>query len=131
MAGISEQDIIIAAKLRSGKKLTSAEIARLQLRREQEHRPEWVPCSTPHVADIVRWTEPVWAPGETAASAITLGRRRVTAQVLVREADRVSLSVMSEDCLNAPPVVPPLKPGDHLRRKTAQLAAGRCERLSR
>lgn len=131
MPAPSEQDFVIAAKLRSGKKLTSAEIARLQLPYDKQRPAEWSPCAALDVSDIVRWTEPTWTPGETASDAVVLGRRIVTAQVLGRDSDRVTLAFMSEEWENAAPSAPPLKPGEVLRRKLSQLTAGKYERLSR
>jgi hypothetical protein len=129
MTGLSDQDIIIAAKLRSGKKLTVAEIARLRQTRERSQRAEWVPCNAPHAGDVIRWTEPVRLRDTTAAAI--LGRRRVIAQVLGREADRLSLCVMSQEWLGTASAAPELQAGEKLRRKPSALSAGECHRLAR
>jgi hypothetical protein len=129
MTGLSDQDIIIAAKLRDGKRLTAAELSRLQMTRERSQRAEWIPCSLPQVSDIIRWTEPVCLREKNAAAI--LGRRRVTAQVVGRDALNLSLCVMSQEWVGAASDAAPLEPGERTRRKAASLSAGGCERLSR
>ena len=133
MAGLSDQDIAIAAKLRDGKKLTPAELARLQSRRERETRAEWVPCLAPHVADIIRWTEPVWSHTASDANscAIVPGRRMVTAQVITRDAEKLSLCILSAESNAGTPPTEPLALGDEVRRKITQVATGDCHRLAR
>jgi hypothetical protein len=129
MTGLSDQDIIIAAKLRDGKKLTAAEMSRMQAAQARPSRAEWVPCALPQTSDIIRWTEPVCL--RDGDSAAILGRRRVTAQVLGRDALKLSLCVMLQDWVGAACAAPPLDPGQRVTRKVSVLSAGDCERLAR
>ena len=87
---------------------------------------------TPYVADVIRWTESVWSTGsaETTTAAV-LGRRTVTAQVVGRDAERLSLCILSEEWLNSGLKAVPLKTGERVRRKASLVCNSGCQRLAR
>lgn len=128
----TDRDIVIAAKLRSGKKLTSSELAQLQLQRERAQKAQWTACQNPQVHDIIRWSEDVLdheCGNDDKAKAS--GRRIVTAQVVGRDVEKLSLYVLSHEWVVTPEKAAPLKTGERLRRPILAVKSGDCCRLVR
>ncbi len=91
----------------------------------------WTPCPVPTPDDIIRWTEPVWAPpSKKRGKPDAIGEQRITAAVLdvgdtvelkVREVEQIALDEGASL---------KVKPGDIIRRKPESLAKGTCEKLT-
>ena len=94
----------------------------------------WTPCTAPVTADVIRWTEPIFAPpNKKRGLPDKIGEQRLIAEVVgvgdylqlaVRSAEKVSLDDESMD------VTLTVKPGDSIRRKTSTIEKGDCHKQS-
>jgi hypothetical protein len=93
----------------------------------------WIPCPSPRLADVIRWTEPVWAPPtKKRGKPDAIGEQAVTAEVKavgeVYELAVLEVEVLALDVEAAPEGG--VKPGDTIRRKKSTLERGECHRQS-
>ncbi|MEZ0224468.1 MAG: hypothetical protein ACAH83_07945 [Alphaproteobacteria bacterium] len=93
----------------------------------------WTPCTSPAVADVIRWKEPIWAaPNKKRGKPDQIGEQILTAEVKAL-GDLLELHVRAVEVLSldagvkAPPGV---KAGDNVRRKQSTLERGECQKQS-
>lgn len=93
----------------------------------------WVICAAPIVADVIRWSEPIWSPPrKKRGKPDKIGEQILTAEVLavgeyfqlhVRAVEKVSLEE------GAGKSTLTVKIGDTIKRKRATIERGNTERL--
>jgi len=93
----------------------------------------WKPCAEPHVGDVIRWKEPIWAPpNKKRGKPDNIGEQLVTAAVVVIS-EFVELKVQDVEILTLDEggVFDPLniKKDDTIRRKPSTIKRGECERM--
>jgi hypothetical protein len=93
----------------------------------------WTPCTSPAIADVIRWKEPIWAaPNKKRGKPDKIGEQLLTAEVKalgdVLELHIRAVEVLSLDAgAQAPPGV---KAGDNVRRKISTIERGECQKQS-
>jgi hypothetical protein len=86
---------------------------------------EWIPCTTPEVDDILRWTEPLFAPPTKARGKTQkMGDQRVTAHMMSK-GEFYEFEVLEAIKISGSGNIR-VKAGDKIRRKPASIAMGDC-----
>lgn len=93
----------------------------------------WTPCTAPIVADVIRWTEPIWSPPrKKRGKPDKIGEQILTAEVLA-VGDFLQLHVRAVEKVfleeGAGKHVLTVKTGDTIKRKKSTIERGKTERL--
>lgn len=97
---------------------------------------KWLACGAEFiVADVIRWREPVWKPQPRTSKKkpAIIGQRRITGQILRIDRNgwvhiRVA-ACTTEPSPHWPHPLPPLKPGEIIRRQRSKIGQGKIVRL--
>lgn len=103
-------------------------------KRQHELTDEWTPCTEAIVSDVLRWTEPIWAPrGGKRGKATANGQQIVSGEVEIVNDEFIQIYVFE-----AGKIMPDgsilykemaVKPEDSIRRRVESiLEQGNCER---
>ena len=95
----------------------------------------WTPCDTPTTGDIIRWTEPLWAPPvKKRGKPDKIGEQLLTAEVLaVEECFELQVRAVQTLSLDAGAQTrdAKVKSGDRIKRKKTTIALGNPQRLEK
>ena len=102
--------------------------------RQNHLTTDWIPCSDPVPADVIRWNEPIWSPiKKKRGKPDKIGEQTLTAEIIsISESFALYVHTVEE--------IPDkgkfkfkelaVKPGDKIKRKNSSiLEHGDCHRL--